>query len=141
MHMPEMDGFEFIEHIKGEKTSRMAAIMMLTSGGQRNDVARCKELGVSAYLLKPVRQAELREAIERVLSATTESRQEPLITTRTLVERRGADSALSVLLAEDNEVNQRLLRPCWRYAGTGWWWWQTGARLSKSSAGGITTWF
>ena len=108
MHMPEMDGFELIEHIKSENTSRMAAIMMLTSGGQRNDVARCKELGVSAYLLKPVRQAELCEAIERVLSAITESRQEPLITTRALVERRGVDSALSVLLAEDNDVNQKL---------------------------------
>jgi CheY-like chemotaxis protein len=108
MHMPEMDGFELIERIKGEKTSRPAAIIMLTSGGQRNDVARCKELGVSAYLVKPVRQAELREAIERVLSAITENRQETLITTRALVERRGADSALNVLLAEDNEVNQKL---------------------------------
>ena len=46
--------------------------MMLTSGGQRGDAARCEELGIAAYLTKPVRQAELREAIIRVLHAKQE---------------------------------------------------------------------
>ena len=44
--------------------------MMLTSGGQRGDAQRCGQLGIAAYLLKPVRQSELREAMARVLSAT-----------------------------------------------------------------------
>jgi CheY-like chemotaxis protein len=108
MHMPGMDGFELIERVKSEKSLRTAAIMMLTSGGHRNDTARCEDLGVAAYLLKPVRRVELREAIERVLGAITENRQEALITEHTLVERRDVNSALSVLLAEDNEVNQKL---------------------------------
>ena len=43
--------------------------MMLTSAGHRGDADRCRELGIAAYLLKPVRQAELRQAIERVLGA------------------------------------------------------------------------
>ena len=108
MHMPGMDGFGLIERVKSQESLKTAAIMMLTSGGHRNDAVRCEELGVAAYLLKPVRRAELREAIERVLSAMTENRQETLITERTLVERRDAQYALSVLLAEDNDVNQKL---------------------------------
>jgi PAS domain S-box-containing protein len=108
MHMPKMDGFELIERVKDEGKLKTAAIMMLTSGGHRNDAARCEELGVGAYLLKPVRRAELREAIERVLGAMTDQRQETLITEKTLEERRDANSALNILLAEDNEVNQKL---------------------------------
>jgi CheY-like chemotaxis protein/HPt (histidine-containing phosphotransfer) domain-containing protein len=108
MHMPRMDGFELIERVESKENSRTAAIMMLTSGGHRNDAARCEHLGVAAYLLKPVRRAELREAIERVLGAITENRQEISATERTRQERRDVNSALSVLLAEDNDVNQKL---------------------------------
>jgi CheY-like chemotaxis protein len=59
-------------------------------------------------LLKPVRRVELREAIERVLGAATESRQEALITAQTLEQRRDPACALNILLAEDNDVNQKL---------------------------------
>jgi PAS domain S-box-containing protein len=108
MHMPKMDGFALIERVERENNAKTPAIMMLTSGGHRNDTARCEELGVKAYLLKPVRRAELREAIERVLGAATEDRQEALITERTLEHRRDESTALKILLAEDNDVNQKL---------------------------------
>jgi len=67
MHMPGMDGFALVERIRQIPELSTATIMMLTSAGHRGDVARCQELGVSAYLLKPIRQSELREAIARVL--------------------------------------------------------------------------
>ena len=51
-----------------------ATIVMLTSGGQRGDADRCRQLGISAYLSKPVRQWELREAILRVLGTETSAR-------------------------------------------------------------------
>ena len=54
MHMPKMDGFSLIERVGKDANSKTPAIMMLTSGGHRNDAARCEELGVAAYLLKPV---------------------------------------------------------------------------------------
>ena len=41
--------------------------MMLTSGEQQGDIVRCHELGISAYLTKPVRRAELRSAIAATL--------------------------------------------------------------------------
>jgi len=108
MHMPGMDGFAMIEEIRRKPELATATIMMLTSAGHRGDAARCEELGVSAYLLKPVRQSELREAVARVLGARPHEGAIPLITRFSLLEAREPDAYLSVLLAEDNLVNQRL---------------------------------
>src|SRR6266478_4661234 len=108
MHMPEMDGFELIERIRQGKDSSTATIMMLTSAGHRGDAARCQELGVAAYLLKPIRQSELREAIARVLGAREQKEAIPLITRYSLLDAREPSSSLRVLLVEDNPVNQRL---------------------------------
>jgi CheY-like chemotaxis protein len=83
-------------------------MMMLTSAGHRGDAERCKSLGISAYLLKPIRQSELREAIARVLGAKEQQGAIPLITRFALYDARDPKSVLSVLLVEDNAVNQRL---------------------------------
>jgi two-component system, sensor histidine kinase and response regulator len=107
MHMPKMDGFTLVEHIKLRPELCASTIMMLTSGGQRGDAARCGELGISAYLLKPVRQSELREAIARVLGAKDQTGEIPMVTQSSLRENT-ADKKLHILLAEDNPVNQKL---------------------------------
>jgi two-component system sensor histidine kinase/response regulator len=108
MHMPEMDGFELIERIRQRPGCSAATIMMLTSAGHRGDAARCKELGVAAYLLKPIRQSELREAIALVLGAREQKGAIPLITRYSLHDAREPAASLRILLAEDNPVNQRL---------------------------------
>jgi CheY-like chemotaxis protein len=108
MHMPKMDGFALIEAIRERPELSTATIMMLTSAGHKGDAARCKELAVSAYLLKPIRQSELREAIARVLGAEKSAGAIPLITRFSLQDAREPGSSLKVLLAEDNLVNQRL---------------------------------
>ena len=108
MHMPEMDGFTLIERIRHRPELATATIMMLTSAGHRGDAARCKELGVAAYLLKPIRQSELREAIARVLGACEQERAIPLITRFSLHDERDPSASLRILLAEDNAVNQML---------------------------------
>jgi PAS domain S-box-containing protein len=108
MHMPRMDGFSLVEQIKQRLDLPTSTIMMLTSGGQRGDAARCEELGISAYLLKPVRQSELREAITRVLSAKDQSGAVPMITQHALQTSGGSSRGLRILLAEDNPTNQKL---------------------------------
>src|SRR5438270_918757 len=108
MHMPQMDGFELIERIRQGSNSSTATIMMLTSAGHRGDAARCQELGVAAYLLKPIRQSELREAIARVLGAREQDGEIPLITRFSVHDARDPSMSLRVLLAEDNAVNQML---------------------------------
>jgi signal transduction histidine kinase/DNA-binding response OmpR family regulator len=109
MHMPEMDGFALVERIRQRPELSTATILMLTSAGHRGDAARCKELGVCAYLLKPIRQSELREAIARVLGAKDQKGAIPLITRYSLQDAREPSGSLRVLIAEDNLVNQRLV--------------------------------
>ena len=72
-HMPDMDGFTFAKRVKSDPRFKGAIIMMLTSGGQRGDASRCRDLRISAYLVKPIQQAELLEAILTVLGHKPES--------------------------------------------------------------------
>jgi signal transduction histidine kinase/CheY-like chemotaxis protein/HPt (histidine-containing phosphotransfer) domain-containing protein len=105
--MPEMDGFSLAERIKQNPRLAGATIMMLTSAGQRGDVARCREVGISVYLIKPIRQSELLEAILAALGKTSATGNTTTVITRhTLREDR---RKLQILLAEDNAVNQQLV--------------------------------
>ncbi|HXJ44411.1 MAG TPA: response regulator [Bryobacteraceae bacterium] len=106
MHMPELDGFGLVERIREER-SVVATIMMLTSGGHRGDTARCEQLGIAAYLLKPVRQAELREAICKALGSAADSQAAAPVAVKA---ERGQYASMKILLAEDNDVNQKLAR-------------------------------
>ena len=107
-HMPNMDGFALIENIRCRPEFSTATIMMLTSAGHRGDAARCQELGVAAYLLKPIRQSELREAVARALGAPRQDGAIPLITRYTLQDAQEHRKSLRILVVEDNLVNQRL---------------------------------
>jgi two-component system sensor histidine kinase/response regulator len=108
-HMPKMDGFELTDQIRRSHALKTATIMMLTPGGQRGDGARCDELGVAAYILKPVRTSELRGAMARVLGATRAERTTPLITRYSLKDRSDPMDSLRILIVEDNPVNQLLM--------------------------------
>ena len=111
-HMPGMDGFALAARIKQDMSLAGATIMMLTSRGQRGDAARCRELGVAAYLTKPIRLTELKEAVLSVLGdKLLKMAPSRLITRHSLREVRSASrprEALRVLVAEDNLVNQQL---------------------------------
>jgi two-component system sensor histidine kinase/response regulator len=103
--MPEMDGFALAEQIHGDPGLVNATIMMLTSAGHLGDAARCRELGISAYLVKPVRQGELLDAICQLLNKAVRKDPSPLVTRHTLQEGK---HHVHILLAEDNAVNQTL---------------------------------
>ena len=108
LHMPDMDGISLVRKIRQQKEMSALAIMMFSSAGQRGDGARCQELGVAAYLLKPIRQSEFRGAILRVQSAGDSKAQLPLVTRYNLQGVAAPPVSLRSLLAEDNLVNQRL---------------------------------
>jgi signal transduction histidine kinase/CheY-like chemotaxis protein len=103
--MPETDGFELASRIKQQLDSHSVSILMLSSAGMRGDAERCREVGIAAYLTKPVKNSELLDAIVGVLGKAPAHRADPaLITRHSLRESR----RLRILLAEDNLVNQRL---------------------------------
>jgi PAS domain S-box-containing protein len=102
--MPELDGFEVAGRIAERADLAGATIMMLTSGGQYGDASRCHELGVAAYLTKPVKQADLFDAICLALGRTVRAARPPAAAPQ----GSAAARPLKVLLAEDNIVNQRV---------------------------------
>ena len=107
--MPDMDGFAVAAAIQNRPELSGSTIMMLSSVGQRGDAARCKELGVAAYLTKPIKQSILLDAIHAALAgpaAGDPSQQRPLVTRHSVLE---AQRSLRVLLAEDNAVNRALV--------------------------------
>ena len=103
VHMPEMDGFDLVEQIKKDPKLDRIVIMMLTSVDRQGNSVRCRELGVAAYLVKPINQSELLDTIQTVIG-------EPLLEGERLTRRslHEGQHALHILLAEDNAVNQRL---------------------------------
>ena len=78
--LPGMDGFKLVERIRQMPELSTATIMMLTSSESRGDAERCKSLGVSAYLPKPIRLSELREAIARVVGTREHKSEIPPVT-------------------------------------------------------------
>jgi CheY-like chemotaxis protein/HPt (histidine-containing phosphotransfer) domain-containing protein len=101
--MPEMDGFAVAEAIKRNPQWRGATIMMLSSAGQRGDAIRCRELGIAAYLTKPIRQAELLDAVLTALGTRAKTEPPAVVTRHSL---RANRKGFQILLAEDNAVNQ-----------------------------------
>jgi two-component system, sensor histidine kinase and response regulator len=101
-HMPGMDGFTLADRIRNRPDAAGAKLLMLTSGGQPGDAARCRELRFAGYLTKPVKQADLWRALLRALNVVSED------AVRHSTPRRASSRRLRVLVAEDNPINQKL---------------------------------
>jgi two-component system sensor histidine kinase/response regulator len=113
--MPGMDGFQLAELIRDDPRLRETEVIILTSAGRRGDAARCRELGVAAYLLKPVKQSQLLDAITEVLRVAPDVEERPpLVTRHTIEEKR---RRLRILLADDNAINQKLVTVMLQRAG------------------------
>ena len=105
-NMPEMDGFDVAGAVAARPSLAGTTIMMLTSSGEYGDASRCRDLGIAAYLVKPVGRADLRDAIGRAL-AEQDADSRP-VQASPAPELQVPARPLRVLLAEDNPVNQRV---------------------------------
>jgi len=104
--MPNIDGFDVAGRIQQDPELARGVVVMLSSVGLKGDGARCRELGIKAYLPKPIKQSHLLEAIKAVLGRQKEYEQaRSLVTIHSLAEDR---RRLKILLAEDNAVNQKV---------------------------------
>ena len=101
-NMPVADGFTVAGWIAADPALARTPVMMLTSSGQWGDADRSRELGVAAYLTKPVDQRTLLAQIRRVVQG---SAADPRAATNVAEE---AITPSRILLAEDNVVNQRV---------------------------------
>jgi signal transduction histidine kinase/CheY-like chemotaxis protein/HPt (histidine-containing phosphotransfer) domain-containing protein len=104
--MPGMDGFALAKEIRRQPELSNTAIMLLTSVDRPGDATLCQELGITAYLRKPITQSELFNAILNVLGSVAMPARHKV---RAVITPLGAGrEALRILIAEDNAVNQRL---------------------------------
>ena len=106
VNMPEMDGFDFVKKIKSKPELATIPIILLTSANRSGDKQRCYDLGAQAHLVKPVRQSKMLDVIMTTIGMETVIRKHD-------AQHSDKDSEsvttgpLSILLAEDNEVNQK----------------------------------
>ena len=106
--MPGMDGFEVTESIKKDSTFSNLVIMMLTSNGRKEEMQKRKELGITDYLVKPIKWSDLKEAVMIALGRQEASDRDRLRVTEPVVQ---ADlSPLNILLVDDNKNNRMLIQ-------------------------------
>src|SRR5437870_5758747 len=104
--MPDQDGFELAAAVRADPDLAATKLLILTSAGQRGDGERCRQMGIQAYLTKPIARADLIEAVGTVLLEAPPAGAAPaLITRHSIAESR---HSLRILLAEDNLVNQQV---------------------------------
>jgi CheY-like chemotaxis protein len=102
--MPGMDGFELVECMRRDPRFSATVIMMLASGIVGGEAARCRQLGITRFLLKPIRKSELLREILAALGRPilNEKQDSSPVLEPTL-------TRLTVLVAEDNTVNATLM--------------------------------
>ena len=118
VQMPGMDGFELVRNIRKIEAGAGVPIIILTSMGQPGDRNKCRDMGISAYLGKPVRRDELHQAILSVLGSfprLPEDKIPSLITKHTLAEGNRKNG--KILLVEDYPTNQQVAMRHLRGAG------------------------
>lgn len=108
-NMPEMDGFSLAEHLRQGPVS--GAIMMLSSAMETGDMTRCEQIGIASYLVKPVVQSDLFDAILVALGKSG------AVPSRTPASEIRDERSLHILVAEDNPVNQTVVRGIFEGAG------------------------
>lgn len=64
--MPRMDGIEVLQSIKNNPELKRIPVVMLTSSREEPDLLKCYDLGVNAYVVKPVNFKDFFEAVKRL---------------------------------------------------------------------------
>ncbi len=112
LQMPDMDGFEFVENIRKSVQFGRIPVLMLSSSAQQVEHERCRKLGISAYLAKPIQPSELLDAILSALSLhasePSEAHDKTRDETQEVLPQSNWRQGMKVLLAEDNAVNRTL---------------------------------
>ena len=104
--MPEMDGFALCEKLRAMPVMKKAIVLMLSSANFSDSVTRCRELDVAAYVMKPVRQNELKTILLQLLGGT--AAKDDAAPVESVLTRLPGEPRFNILLVEDNPVNQQV---------------------------------
>ncbi|MEM7392151.1 MAG: response regulator, partial [Verrucomicrobiota bacterium] len=120
--MPRMDGMTLAEKIKGDPGFKRIPVIMLTSVGGKQKHQKLKDLGIAAYLSKPIKQSMLYDCITTILShdGEVEMVDEMTVITTTVLEEGKLNYAFKILIVEDNEMNQKVTSAILKKLGHGY---------------------
>jgi len=76
LSMPEMDGFEVLEHLRDENILERTSVVVLSANGAPSTALEAMELGAHAHLVKPFSPAAVAQTIRELLDLTPEERAE-----------------------------------------------------------------
>jgi CheY-like chemotaxis protein len=105
MHMPELDGLMFTRQVRDLRDEKALPIILLTSLGRRELGA--DELHFSAYLTKPLKPSGLYDALAGIFARSLVT-PNPEPAKAVMDAEMAVRHPLRILLAEDNQVNQKL---------------------------------
>jgi CheY-like chemotaxis protein len=109
--MPGMDGFDTARRIKNDPDFPATTLLMMTSEDRQDHIDLAKQLGISGYLVKPVKRLDLMDAILRVMGETAASgEKQPMQPPETEpVPEKEKKRSLRILLVDDSEDNRLLI--------------------------------
>ncbi len=102
--MPDIDGFTLASHIQQDRKIGSVVVMMLTSLDQTHGAKDLERLGIKSFLVKPVKQSDLLDAIMLAMDGRRSDSPAPVEIQQTAAQL----PPLQVLLAEDSLANQKL---------------------------------
>ena len=105
--LPDMDGMALARAVKSDPALAAMPLVLLASVCDRGVAGEAQRAGFSAVLLKPIRQSHVQECLAGVLGRTKEPASARLIIDHT-PRAAGAPVRATVLVAEDNAVNQKV---------------------------------
>ncbi len=77
VHMPKMDGFMLAAEVRANPRLKDIQMVLLTSAGRPGDAERCKQLGISLHMMKPVKRSELHHALSRLRKNSGDGAEQP----------------------------------------------------------------
>jgi two-component system sensor histidine kinase/response regulator len=107
-NLPGLGGIEMAAALRASIAPRSRPMVLLTTIGQRGMAASASAAGVSGFLTKPIRQGQLRDCLRTVLDLGAAAPAAALVTRHSLAEASAA-TRCRVLLADDSQVNQRVI--------------------------------
>jgi two-component system, sensor histidine kinase and response regulator len=117
--MPEMDGFTLCEEIRKDDSFKKLRLLLMPSYGTRGHSQRAKRVGIDAYVVKPISQGDLYNCLADIFAEIVEiptvvpviAETKKLITKHSVEENiRRREKDFLILVAEDNVVNQKVIR-------------------------------
>jgi PAS domain S-box-containing protein len=112
MQMPEMDGMALARAFKEDRRLAGMRLVMMTCRDRRDDPEAMRQVGIDAYVIKPLKRAALFDCLRSALADDDAGvgMDATLVALKRAPQPKTpvADLSLRILVAEDNEVNQKV---------------------------------